>query len=568
MGTRGEDGLPRTDPGDAPRRGRAEGAGRNLLVLRSGITFALLASAVSIHIREPDLILPGGFQYLYAAVVLSYGWLLVRYAVWGSGDLPGPFLLLQACIDVAFVSIIVFATGMYDSVFAFMYIVVILLGSLEFYLRGALLWALLSSVAYVSLLFLQMKGVVVPPGVEAGGITLARILRPSVTNSIGFLLTGVLSGILGEDIRRTRMRMREREDILRELERFHKVVVENIPSGILTADTAGRVTLINDTACTILGVKREEVSGRPLGELLEGVDPGESGRGSTLPRPETLFRRPDGTEIFLGFSTSPMRDIGGERIGNVVIFQDLTPVKQMEERVRVADRLAVVGEMAAGLAHEIRNPLASIAGSSQMLREIPEIPDSSRQLLDIIGRESNRLNNLISDFLAYTRPSLREVGAVDMSILAREIAEAVSTGEARDAGVTVEPPSEGSFPVEGDAELLRQVLWNLVRNAIQASPRGGTVRIETYSQVRQREPHVVVAVTDKGPGIDPAHLGKIFNPFFTSKEGGTGLGLAISQRIVQFHKGFLEVRSTPGSGSTFSVFLPRHRSEGTSAAVS
>jgi len=568
MGTRKEDGLSRTDPGDAPRRGGEEGAGRNLLVLRSGITFALLASAVSIHIREPDLILPGGFQYLYAAVVLSYGWLLVRYAVWGSKDLPGPFLLLQACIDVAFVSIIVFATGMYESVFAFMYIVVILLGSLEFFLRGALLWALLSSAAYVSLLFLQMKGVVVPPGVETGGITLALILRPSVTNSIGFLLTGVLSGILGEDIRRTRMRMREREDILRELERFHKVVVENIPSGILTADTSGRVTLINDTACTILGVKREEVAGRPLEELLEGVDPGEFGRGSTLPRPETLFRRPDGTEIFLGFSSSPMRDTGGERIGNVVIFQDLTPVKQMEERVRVADRLAVVGEMAAGLAHEIRNPLASIAGSSQMLREIPEIPDSSRQLLDIIGRESNRLNNLISDFLAYTRPSLREVGAVDMSELAREIAEAVSTGEARDAGVTVEPPSEGSLPVEGDAELLRQVLWNLVRNAIQASSRGGTVRIELYSQVRHREPHVVVSVTDKGPGIDPAHLGKIFHPFFTSKEGGTGLGLAISQRIVQFHKGFLEVRSTPGSGSTFSVFLPRPRSEGPSAAVS
>ncbi len=556
------------EPGDTKRRADAERAGRNLLVLRSGITFALLASAVSIHFREPELILPSGFQYLYAAVVLSYGWLLVRYAVWGSGDLRGPFLLLQAVIDVAFVSIIVFATGMFDSVFAFMYIVVILLGSLEFYLRGALLWAFLSSAAYVVLLFLQMKGIVVPPGVEAGGITMARILRPSITNSIGFVLTGVLSGILGEDIRRTRIRMREREEILWELERFHKVVVENIPSGILTADTDGRVTLINDTACAILGVNREEVAGRAMTELLEGVDPGASGGSSILPRPEILFRRPDGTEIFLGFSSSPMRDTEGRRIGNVVIFQDLTPVKQMEERVRVADRLAVVGEMAAGLAHEIRNPLASIAGSSQMLREIPEIPESSRPLLDIIGRESTRLNNLISDFLAYTRPSLREVGPIEMSELAREIAEAVSAGEARDAGVEVEPPSPGSFPVEGDAELLRQVLWNLVRNAVQATPRDGTVRIHLYSQVRHREPYVVVSVTDTGSGIDAAHLGKIFNPFFTSKEGGTGLGLAISHRIVQFHKGFIEVRSASGSGSTFSVFLPKHRIEGTSAAVS
>lgn len=543
-------------------------AGRNLLVLRSGITFALLASAVSVHFREPELILPGGFPFLYAAVVLSYGWLLVRYAVWGSGELPAPFLLLQALVDVAFVSIIVFATGMFDSVFAFMYIIVILLGSLEMYLKGALLWAFLSSAAYVALLFLQMKGVVVPPGAEAGGITLARILRPSVTNSIGFLLTGVLSGILGEDIRRTRVQMREREDVLRELERFHKYVVENIPSGILTADTSGRVTLINDTACAILGVDKGQVTGKPMAELIEGVDPGTPRGDSSIPRPEIPFRRPDGTEIFLGFSSSPMRDPEGNRIGSVVIFQDLTPVKQMEERVRVADRLAVVGEMAAGLAHEIRNPLASIAGSSQMLREIPEIPEISRPLLDIIGRESTRLNNLISDFLAYTRPSLREVGPVEMSELAREIAEAVSAGEARAAGVEIEPSAGGAFTVEGDAGLLRQVLWNLVRNAVQATPRGGTVRIRLLSQVRHREPYVVVSVSDTGAGIDPAHLGRIFNPFFTSKEGGTGLGLAISQRIVQFHKGFIEVRSTPGAGSTFAVFLPRHRVEGAPAAVS
>ncbi|GAB4363015.1 MAG: ATP-binding protein [Deltaproteobacteria bacterium] len=565
--TRGS-GILRTDPEGRRRQDDAERAGRNLLVLRSGITFALLASAVSVHFREPELILPGGFQYLYVAVVLSYGWLLVRYAAWGSAELPGPFLLLQAVIDVAFVSIIVFATGMFDSVFAFMYIVVILFGTLERYLRGALLWAFLSSGAYVALLVLQMKGLIVPPGAEAGVLLPGQILRPCVTNSIGFLLTGVLAGILGEDIRRARMRMREREDVLRDLEQFHRVIVENIPSGILTANTEGRVTLINDTACSILGVTREEVAGRPMAELLKGVGTGETGSGTGPGRPEILFRRPDGTEIFLGFSSSPMRDAEGNRIGNVVIFQDLTPVKQMEERVRVADRLAVVGEMAAGLAHEIRNPLASIAGSAQMLREIAEIPEVSRPLLDIIGRESTRLNNLISDFLAYTRPSLREVGPVEMSALAREIAEAVSAGEAREAGVTVEPPSDGSFPVEGDAELLRQVLWNLVRNAVQATPRGGAVRIDLHQQVRHREPYVVVSVTDTGRGIDPAHLGKIFNPFFTSKEGGTGLGLAISQRIVQFHKGFIDVRSVPGRGSTFSVFLPRHRVEDASAAVS
>lgn len=546
-------------------RGRGsseETKGRNVLLLRSGITFALLASAVSVHFREPELILSGGFQYLYAAIVLSYGWLLLRYAVWGTRELPLPCFVAQALVDVAFVSLIVFATGLYDSVFAFMYIVIILLGSLEMFMKGAMLWAALSSACYVALLYLQMTGAVVPPGGQEAPLVLSAILRPSLTNSIGFLLTGVLSGLLGEDIRRTRIRMHEREGVLQKLETFHKYVVENIPSGILTVDPQGRVSLINDTACAILAVDKEAVAGRPVDEVLEGITLEISRADSRLPRPELLFRRADGTEIFLGFSSSPMKDGEGNVIGNVVIFQDLTPVKHMEERVRIADRLAVVGEMAAGLAHEIRNPLASIAGSSQMLHELPEMPEMSRALLDIIGRESRRLNNLISDFLAYTGPSLRNVAVVDMRRLIQEIVEAVRTGEGRDAGVGVETTDFASLHVDGDAELLRQVLWNLVRNAVHATPRGGRVLLGLFRQVRHNEPYVVTSVSDTGTGIDPAILGKIFNPFFTSKEGGTGLGLSISQRIVQFHRGFIEVRSVPGQGSTFSVFLPCSRDRG------
>lgn len=559
------DGSPSGPVAPAPalrREGGEEGPGRNLLLLRTGITFALLASAVSVHFREPELILSGGFQYLYAAIVLSYGWLLLRYACWGTRELPLAPLVVQALVDVAFVCLIVFATGLYDSVFAFMYIVIILLGSLERFMKGAMLWAALSSASYVTLLYLQAKGVVVPPGDDGALLAMPAILRPSLTNSIGFLLTGVLSGMLGEDIRLTRIRVHERDDVLHKLETFHKYVVENIPSGILTVDPQGRVSLINDTACAILGVDKSAVSGRPVTEFLAGVTLDASRTDARVPRPEIPFRRSDGTEIFLGFSSSPMKDAEGRVIGSVVIFQDLTPVKQMEERVRIADRLAVAGEMAAGLAHEIRNPLASIAGSSQMLREMPEIPETSKALLEIIGRESTRLNSLISDFLAYTGPSLRNVRIVDMAEIVEEIAEAVRAGEAREAGVDVETTNSGSLHVEGDSELLRQVLWNLVRNAVHATHRGGRVLLDLFPQVRHQEKYVVVSVCDTGSGIDPAILGKIFNPFFTSKEGGTGLGLSISQRIVQFHRGFIEVRSAPGRGSTFSVFLPPPRERG------
>ncbi len=536
-----------------------EPKGRNLLLLRSGVTFALLVSAVSVQILEPALSLPGGFQHLYIAVVLSYGWLIARYAFWRGGELPFLFLLLQAVVDVAFVSLIVFATGLYDSVFAFMYIIIILFGSLELYMKGAIIWAALSAVTYVSLLFLQMKGVLVPPGVDPSPIGWSHFLRPSFINSLGFLLTGILAGILGEDIRAARKRMHERESVLQKLETFHKHVVENIPSGIVTVDTQDRVSLINDTACSILGVGKEEVTGRPVGEVLSGLDLGYERSESLMPRPELVFRRSDGAEIYLGFSSSPMKDADGTVIGSVVIFQDLTPVKQMEERIRIADRLAGVGELAAGLAHEIRNPLASITGSSQMLREVPELPETSRTLLGIIERESTRLNGLISDFLAYAGPTMKNVGPVNMTEVATEIVEAVRAGEAREKDVVVENLATRSFRVEGDAEQLKQVLWNLVRNAVQATPRGGVITVDLFSQIRHRQQYVVITVSDTGKGIEPAIIGKIFNPFFTSKAEGTGLGLAISQRILHYHRGFIEVRSTPGTGSVFSVLLPERR---------
>jgi two-component system sensor histidine kinase PilS (NtrC family) len=540
-------------------RGEEASGSRNLLLVRTGITFALLASVVSVHFQEPELFLAGGFKYLYAAVVLSYGWLLLRFALWGGEGLSVPFSILQAIVDVGFVSIIVFATGLYDSVFAFMYVIIILLGSLELFLKGAMVWAVFSAVSYVSMLYLQMRGVLVPPGAEDVHLAWLQFLRPALTNSIGFLMTGVLSGLLGEDIRRTRQRVQAREDDLQKLESFHKHVVDNIPSGILTADTQGRLGLINDTACSILGVRREEVKGKPVEAVLSGLESADSRGVTPLPRLEIVFRRADGAEIFLGYSVSPLKDADGTVIGKVVIFQDLTPVKLMEERVRIADRLAGVGELAAGLAHEIRNPLASIAGSSQMLRETPELAEDARTLLDIIERESLRLNGLISDFLAYTGPSLRNVGPVNLPDLIGEVIDGVRAGEAREKGVEVEKIPLRNLFVDGDASLLKQVLWNLVRNAVQATPPGGQVRIDLFPQVRHGERYAVTTVSDTGTGIAPDITAKIFNPFFTTKEGGTGLGLAISQRFIQIHRGFIEARSQPGRGSTFSVFLPERR---------
>ena len=440
-----------------------------------------------------------------------------------------------------------------------MFVIVILLGSLERYLRGAVGWALLSSAAYTVLVYLQMRGILLPPGFEATSVPFSQFARSAVTHSTAFLLTGVLSGLLGEEIRKGKEKVRDRDDVIRKLESFHKNVIDNIPSGLLTIDTQGRVNLVNDTACAILGMTREDTVGKPMGQVLAGIEGWEAREGrddSRVPRAEIRFLRADGTEVFLGFSTSPMKDAEGHAIGRVVIFQDLTPIRQMEERVRIADRLAGVGELAAGLAHEIRNPLASIAGSSQLLRESAASSGESATLLDIIGRESQRLNGLITDFLAYTGPSQRNTMRLDVAALLRDVAEAVRAGEAREKGVAVELAPLPTLMVEGDGEQLKQVAWNLVRNAVQAAPAGGKVMIDGFEQIRHGSRYVVAMVVDTGAGIAPGILEKIFNPFFTTKEGGTGLGLSISQRIVHQHKGFIEVRQAPGKGCAFSVFLP------------
>ena len=533
--------------------------GRNLLLIRTGITFALLASVVSVQIHSPELLLTGGFQLLYFAVVLSYGWLLLRYAAWGGAELPPYASCLQAVADVAFISIIVLATGLYDSIFSFMFVIVILLGSLERYLRGAVGWALLSSATYTVLVYLQMRGILLPPGMEPTSILFPQFARSAVTHSTAFLLTGVLSGLLGEEIRKGKEKVRDRDDVIQKLESFHKHVIDNIPSGLLTSDMQGRVNLMNDTACAILGVTREDAMGKPMKQVLAGIEGWETREGrddSRIPRAEIRYLRGDGAEVYLGFSTSPMKDAEGRSIGRVVIFQDLTPIRQMEERVRIADRLAGVGELAAGLAHEIRNPLASIAGSSQMLRETSASSVESATLLEIIGRESERLNGLITDFLAYTGPSQRNTTCLDAAGLLQDVAEAVRAGEAREKGVSVELSPLGPLLVEGDGEQLKQVVWNLVRNAVQAAPRGGQVRIDGFEQIRHGSRYVVAMVVDNGAGIATGNLEKIFNPFFTTKEGGTGLGLSISQRIVHQHKGFIEVRPAPGKGCAFSVYLP------------
>jgi two-component system sensor histidine kinase PilS (NtrC family) len=240
----------------------------------------------------------------------------------------------------------------------------------------------------------------------------------------------------------------------------------------------------------------------------------------------------------------------------VLHFSDLTELRRMQIQVERSERLASIGRLAAGIAHEIRNPLASISGSVEMLRGLPGAEGEARQLVDIAVREVDRLNGLITELLAYARPRAEEKQTFDLAEIASEIAKAFEQ-ERREHDVQVRVKAEPGVGIEGAPGQIRQVLWNLLRNAAEAMPRGGIIQLEvTREDTSGRPPWTLLSVRDTGVGIAPEDIRHIFEPFFSKKPGGTGLGLATVARIVEDHRGHIEIDSPPGGGTEFALRFP------------
>ena len=334
---------------------------------------------------------------------------------------------------------------------------------------------------------------------------------------------------------------------------LNRDIVRSLRSGLLAADPEGHVIFLNPVAGEILGVADDEVRGLPVAEVfpaLEGLAVG----GEIYQRFEVLHeRRRDGATIPVGLTVSPLQSTGGQQAGILVHMQDLTRQKEMEQSVKRAEKMAALGGMAAAMAHEIRNPLASISGSVQVLKSSEHIDDSDRRLMEIVLRETGRLDVLLADFLAYARP--KEPRLVDCS-LKELIEETVSMfmrgGESASARVECELED---LSARVDPDQVRQVLWNLLANAVQASRDGSPVRVR-LGKAEEDQDGIHLEVEDRGPGIDEEIREKIFDPFFTTKDQGSGLGLATVGRIVEAHGGSIRIETPPQGGSRFIVRLP------------
>jgi two-component system sensor histidine kinase PilS (NtrC family) len=432
----------------------------------------------------------------------------------------------QIAVDVAIAAVVGSMTGGADSVFLFMFSLAVVNGAILLYRRGALIACLLAIAGYLAM-------------VQGADAPAPRALTIFV-HCTAFVLTGVLASYLAEQLRTTGER-------LEAITGLHESIVQSMTSGLATLDPAGRVTFLNPTGEAMAGLTLAEIRGRPAATVFPAFR-AATGRG------EVEHVNGAGPRMLRGYSSVPLAGPRGAPLGTAIIFQDLTRLRAMEEAVARSERLADLGMVAAGLAHELRNPLAAISGSVELLRAQAAPDGEDHRLMDIVLKEAARLDRLVTEFLHFARPPPVVREPVDLAALLAETLD-VFAHDPSAAGIAVARDLRAAA-VSADPAQLRQVAWNLLLNAAQAlreRGEGGHIRVTSRTL---SDDSAAFAVEDDGPGIPPADLERIFLPFHTSKARGSGLGLANVHRVVDAHGGRITVESTPGSGARFTVWLP------------
>ena len=505
----------------------------------------------------------GGVCFLLLLCVVA-SWLLER---WGNDERRLMLLSYSHFIgDALFATTVILLTGGTDSIFTFFYSLAIINASIILYRQGALFTASFNSICLGAVGAGQMEllgadfRALVSTDTLFGGVTgspndIGGVLPGLIVNSLAFFGIAVLASFLAEQMRAADTLAREHKRGFDALTNLHESIVSNIESGLLTVDSALIVTYVNQTVVRLLGRKREELVGRSIRDIFPEVAPAiENPDKSGTAHSETTTHVVQGRRWFLRWSISPLRDDVGTRVGNILLFFDLTRTREMEEEVKRSEQMAALGRMAANIAHEIRNPLASMSCSIQLLADSLQVSDSEKRLMDIVVRETDHLNRWITEFLEYARPRKPHAETVDVAELAHEVLQILQHDQ-QAANASLGVLAAGDTAMVGDRTRLRQVIWNLALNALQSAGPSAEVNVHVDGT---RSGQLTIRVEDNGPGIDQEVLPRIFEPFFTTKLGGTGLGLAAVHRNVSEHGGTILAQARdPGPGATFVINFPR-----------
>ncbi|MGE0791559.1 MAG: nitrogen regulation protein NR(II) [Sandaracinaceae bacterium] len=470
---------------------------------------------------------------------------------------PSVVAWAQVAWDLLLVTGLVYLFDGAASGFSFLYGVVILGAALVIGPRATQITTAAAIVMYAATALGLANGWIHGvPGSGEDTITQQELALALLRNVVGLVLVGLLAGGLAERLERAGGELALAEESAAGYARLNEDIMRSLASGLATLDPEGRISRINPAGAALLGARDEsELIGRAAVELLplrHSV--------ATEARSEGEATRLDGSTFAVGYGRSELRDADGQVVGTLVLFQDLTELNQLRDTAQRAERLAALGRLSAGLAHEIRNPLGSIAGSVELVMDASSLGEEDRRLLELVLRETDRLNDLVGTMLDIGRPRDPELARVDLTALATEVAK-LAGGEAR---VAVRAP-DAPVIVHADPGQIRQVLWNLVKNALQFSPARESVSVHVTADEGKG---AGFAVTDRGPGIAPEDRAHVFDMFFSKRHHGVGLGLALAKQIVEAHRGAILVESEVGEGATFRVYLPSSPRESASPAPS
>jgi two-component system, NtrC family, sensor histidine kinase PilS len=486
-----------------------------------------------------------------ACLVLPFGRARIRE--------PRRFARFQLSLDMCLITAVVAVTGGAQSIFVPLYVLAVVAACFVLSRAGALVVAGISSLLQIGLV-IGKSAVVLLGLAEPVDMTALEVLA-ALLNAAVLLVVSIVIASLAARYRQSQEHLEAHRKHLSDVQAFRDLIFESVGSGLVAVDTMARITAFNRAAESITCVSAAEALGQSWSTIFgTGVDLDEVRRAAEQPgdlplRHEFHVTRPDGSRVPVGITFWALRSGVGDNVGLIGVCQDLSLIKQMEERMRQADRLAAVGRLAANMAHEIRNPLASISGAVQMLVKDLPANGTRHRLVEIVLRESGRLNDLVGDFLDYARPAPMAPIAIDMSQLLDEVLLLIEHRSLPHDLKIIREYGEGVV-AHVDPQQMRQAIWNLCLNAVQAIPDGGG-EVRVGAHVRSGDPGLLeLWIGDTGSGIAEQDLPHIFEPFYSTKPEGSGLGLAVVYRVLQDHGGQIETRTHQGEGTTFTLTLP------------
>jgi len=536
-----------------------------LMFLRVGFVSLLLGVAIVIQVRETKTYFGEILNAHYFLIALIYFLTFIYIVALKYIKNLFKFAYLQLLIDTIFITAIIYTTGGIESIFSFLYLLNIISGGIILYRYGGMIIASFSSILYGAFLDLSYYGLINPISYRFPYIQeyqRSEIFYMILVNVAAFYLVAFLSGFLSEQIQKSRAEVKAKQKDIVDLEMLKENIIQNISSGLVALDERNKIIVFNRGAEVIFKIDSKDAIHKDISDIIPHIMPYLKIH-SPHKFSQLSYKGKEGQQIDLLLNISPLKEYDGSNKGKILVFQDTTRIREMEQEVKRMEDMAMLGELAAGIAHEIRNPLASISGSIQVLNDSlsKEETHINRRLIEIVLREVSRLDHLVNDFLQFARPQRIEIEEFELNQLIMDTLYLFQNSQSWSEHLDIDTKIMSPLTIKSDPDQLKQIFWNIFLNASEAMPKGGLISINAQKETNFKSSSesiesVRIKIEDNGPGLDPKIAKEIFKPFSTTKKDGSGLGLAIVKRLVEGLGGKVSGENLASEGTAITIRLP------------